>query len=73
MVGHRKRATTIDRAATAFPQQPKQLDARTLQDEISSFALRLAAEARLPSDPDLDPSGACALIESGHQVSTESR
>ena len=31
------------------PQQPKQLDAGTLQAEISSFALRLAAEDQLPA------------------------
>jgi site-specific recombinase XerD len=46
MVRHRKRAeaTTAPRPRTR--QQPKQLDAGTLQAEISSFALRLAAEGK---------------------------
>ena len=35
------------------PQQPKQLNARTFQAEISSFALRLAAEGKRQDDPDL--------------------
>jgi hypothetical protein len=44
MVGHRKIATTM----TARPRspQPKQLDAGIFQAEISSFALRLAAEGK---------------------------
>ena len=46
MVGYRKRATTMTAQRTAFPQQPKQLDAGTFQAEISSFPLRLAAEGK---------------------------
>src|SRR5271169_3750320 len=45
MVGHRKESHDRDRTATAF-RQPKQLDAGILQAEISSFALRLAAEGK---------------------------
>jgi hypothetical protein len=35
-----------DRTAAAFPAQPRQLDAGMFQAEISSFALRLAAEGK---------------------------
>src|ERR1700719_1315992 len=45
MMGHRKRATTMT-APRPRPPQPKQLDAGILQAEISSFALRLAAEGK---------------------------
>jgi site-specific recombinase XerD len=46
MVGHRKRATTMTAPRPRSPQQPKQLDAGIFQAEISSFALRLAAEGK---------------------------
>src|SRR5580693_5354850 len=45
MMGHRKRATTMTAPRPRSPQ-PKQLDAGILQAEISSFALRLAAEGK---------------------------
>jgi len=45
MVRYRKRATTMT-AREPHLRQPKQLDAGTLQAEISSFALRLAAEGK---------------------------
>ena len=46
MVGHRKRATTMTAQEPRSRQQPKQLDAGIFQAEISSFALRLAAEGK---------------------------
>src|SRR5277367_4655596 len=43
--GHRKEATTMTALRPRSPQ-PKQMDARIFQAEISSFALRLAAEGK---------------------------
>ena len=45
MVRHKKRAEAMTAPRPRSPQ-PKQLDAGTLQAEISSFALRLAAEGK---------------------------
>src|SRR5713101_7893526 len=45
MVRHRKRATPMT-APRSRSRQPKQLDAGMFQAEISSFALRLAAEGK---------------------------
>ena len=45
MMSHRKRVTTMTAPRPRSPQ-PKQLDAGILQAEISSFALRLAAEGK---------------------------
>ena len=45
MTGHRKRATTKTAPRPRSPQ-PKQLDAGIFQAEISSFALRLAADGK---------------------------
>jgi len=45
MVRHRKRDTLMT-AARQSSRQPKQLDAGIFQAEISSFALRLAAEGK---------------------------
>src|SRR5207244_10237503 len=46
MVRHRKRAMLMTAPRPRSRQQPKQLDAGILQAEISSFALRLAAEGK---------------------------
>src|ERR1035441_3872761 len=46
MVRHRKGATTMTAPRPRTRQQPKQLDAGIFQAEISSFALRLAAEGK---------------------------
>ena len=46
MVRHRKRAEAMTAQEPRSRQQPKQLDAGILQAEISSFALRLAAEGK---------------------------
>jgi len=46
MVRYRKRATTMTAREPHLRQQPKRLDAGILQAEISSFALRLAAEGK---------------------------
>src|ERR1700755_2911575 len=46
MVRHRRRATSMTAPRPRSLRQPKQLNAGMFQAEISSFALRLAAEGK---------------------------